>query len=61
MFSSAGAETANVTTDANGNVGAPLNLVCDFNATGWHAVTTTPTGATIVSNAVETPGVECSL
>jgi hypothetical protein len=60
VFSSAGAETVNVTTDANGNVGAPLNLVCDFNATGWHAVTTTPTGATITSNAVETPGVECS-
>ena len=60
VFSSAGAANVNVTTDASGNVGAPLNLVCDFNATGWHAVTTTPSGATITSNTVETPGVECS-
>jgi hypothetical protein len=49
-----------LTTEANGSVDADLNLTCDLSITGYHAITTTPSGATITSNAVDGPGVECA-
>ena len=47
------------TTDANGNVNVELDVPCDLSITGYNAITTTPSGATITSNTVDGPGVPC--